>query len=219
MADTIDDVKTGQHAISEARVHTDVHGASSARISVQQRRALTGVFLRVLSDTWRTVSKSERSPEAVRANGERHIRVNLRNESPFIGPRTQTPYCDNSIHSNRFTIWNFLPWQIYIQFSKFANFYFLCVSIIQLLPSVSTTGRYTTLIPLLIFVGISMLREGIDDIRRSRQDHEENHRKTCVLTAVSSPGPETASEIMGTSSSSDISWRGKVPLDRLPTTF
>lgn len=54
--------------------------------------------------------------------------------------------------------------------------YFLCVSIMQMIPSWSTTGSYTTIIPLLIFISISMGREAFDDWRRHRQDKEENNR-------------------------------------------
>lgn len=46
----------------------------------------------------------------------------------------------------------------------------------QMIPSWSTTGTYTTIIPLLFFISISMFREGFDDWRRHRQDKEENNR-------------------------------------------
>jgi phospholipid-translocating ATPase len=46
----------------------------------------------------------------------------------------------------------------------------------QMIPSWSTTGSFTTIIPLMIFMSISMGREGFDDWRRHRQDKEENNR-------------------------------------------
>jgi phospholipid-translocating ATPase len=46
----------------------------------------------------------------------------------------------------------------------------------QLIPSWSTTGSYTTIIPLMVFMSISMGREGFDDWRRHRQDKTENNR-------------------------------------------
>ncbi|KAJ5126017.1 hypothetical protein N7526_008194 [Penicillium atrosanguineum] len=66
-------------------------------------------------------------------------------------------------------------------FTKMANFYFLIVAILQMVPGLSTTGTYTTIVPLLIFVGISMGKEGFDDWRRYRLDKEENNRFACVL--------------------------------------
>lgn len=91
------------------------------------------------------------------------------------------PYISNVIRSSRYTLLNFFPRQLLAQFSKLANFYFLSVSILQMIPGLSTTGTYTTIVPLLIFVGISMAKEGYDDIRRWRLDKEENNRDTLVL--------------------------------------
>src|SRR6202012_253678 len=81
----------------------------------------------------------------------------------------------------RYTPWNFVPKQLVAQFGKLANFYFLCISILQMIPGLSTTGSYTTIIPLFIFVSLSMAKEGYDDIRRHRLDKEENERTAQVL--------------------------------------
>lgn len=56
----------------------------------------------------------------------------------------------------------------------------------QMIPSWSTTGTYTTIIPLLFFISISMFREGFDDWRRHRQDKEENNRTVLVARLNSS---------------------------------
>ena len=123
----------------------------------------------------------------------RHISLDLQGETLLIDDRTRTPYVDNTVRSSRYTSWNFFPRQLFAQFSKLANFYFLCVSVVQMIPTVSTTGRYTTLVPLLFFVGISMLKEGHDDLRRSRLDKEENDRTASVSRAlrVASPAKDT----------------------------
>lgn len=42
---------------------------------------------------------------------------------------------------------------------------------------------YTTIVPLLFFVALSMAKEGVDDIRRNRLDKEENNRTAFVLHA------------------------------------
>jgi phospholipid-translocating ATPase len=89
----------------------------------------------------------------------------------------------NTIRSSRYTAWNFLPRQLFAQFSKLANFYFLCVSILQMIPNLSTTGTYTTIVPLLFFVSVSIAKEGYDDLRRYRLDKAENNRDAKVLHA------------------------------------
>jgi phospholipid-translocating ATPase len=111
----------------------------------------------------------------------RHINLDFSDPSIPIDERTGTPYISNVIRSSRYTLLNFFPRQLLAQFSKLANFYFLTVSILQMIPGLSTTGTYTTIVPLLIFVGISMAKEGYDDVRRWRLDKEENNRDTLAL--------------------------------------
>jgi phospholipid-translocating ATPase len=51
----------------------------------------------------------------------------------------------------------------------------------QMIPGWSTTGNYTTIIPLSFFLSLSMAREGYDDWRRRRQDKVENNKDARVL--------------------------------------
>lgn len=99
----------------------------------------------------------------------------------LIDERSGEPYCNNSIKSSKYTLINFLPKQLKAQFSKVANCYFMIVAIMQMIPSWSTTGHYTTIIPLLIFISISIAREGFDDWKRHIQDKEENNKVSIVI--------------------------------------
>ncbi|KAI1620105.1 phospholipid-translocating ATPase [Exophiala viscosa] len=112
----------------------------------------------------------------------RHVRVRVLQSEDALDERTGKPYINNLIRSCRYTPLNFIPRQLMAQFGKLANFYFLCVSVLQMIPGFSTTGTYTTIIPLLVFVAISMAKEGYDDVRRHRLDKEENERTTKVLS-------------------------------------
>lgn len=111
----------------------------------------------------------------------RHVLVNSACNGPNVDERTGHSYINNFIRSCRYTPLNFVPRQLWAQFGKLANFYFLCISILQMIPGLSTTGTYTTIIPLLLFVCISMAKEGYDDLRRYRLDREENERVALVL--------------------------------------
>ncbi|KAL2163003.1 hypothetical protein VTH06DRAFT_6839 [Thermothelomyces fergusii] len=113
----------------------------------------------------------------------RHIplKPGLVRRKPLKDERTGRPYVSNFIRSSRYTLWNFLPKQLFFQFSKLANFYFLVIGILQMIPGLSTTGTYTTIGPLLAFVALSMAKEGYDDYRRYRLDKLENRSLVCVL--------------------------------------
>lgn len=70
----------------------------------------------------------------------RHIDLDPSTKEALIDERTGSQYISNYIRSSRYTAWNFVPRQLFAQFSKLANFYFLCVSILQMIPGLSTTG-------------------------------------------------------------------------------
>lgn len=117
----------------------------------------------------------------------RHVSLDPSRKEPLIDERTNQPYITNWIRSTRYSAWNFLPRQLIAQFSKLANAYFLCISILQLIPGLSTTGTYTTIAPLLVFVTIAIAKEGYDDLRRYRLDKAENNRETQVLRSSQTP--------------------------------
>lgn len=121
----------------------------------------------------------------------RHIPIDSSRQTTLIDARTGHAYIDNFIKSSKYTIWNFLPRQLFAQFSKLANFYFLTVSILQMIPGLSTTGRYTTFAPLMFFVSLSMGKEGYEDLRRHRLDKAENNRMVNVLSCLATEtGPD-----------------------------
>ncbi|KAG7879865.1 hypothetical protein KL905_001358 [Ogataea polymorpha] len=107
--------------------------------------------------------------------------TNKKGEVLLLDNRTNQPYVNNVITSSKYTLLSFLPRQLIAQFSKLANCYFMTVAILQLIPSWSTTGTSTTIIPLSIFISISILREGWDDLRRHKLDKVENNKPGTVL--------------------------------------
>ncbi|KAI8318958.1 phospholipid-translocating P-type ATPase [Martensiomyces pterosporus] len=94
-------------------------------------------------------------------------------------------YPKNAISTARYNVVTFLPAQLAAQFSKVANVYFLFIAALQQVPGWSTTGRWSTVLPLCIFISLSIAHEGFDDLRRHRMDHAENTQRTRVLKNMS----------------------------------
>ncbi|KAF2126357.1 phospholipid-translocating P-type ATPase [Dothidotthia symphoricarpi CBS 119687] len=139
----------------------------------------------------------------------RHIYLEPARTMPLIDERTTQPYTSNWIRSTRYSAWNFVPRQLVAQFSKLANFYFLVISILQMIPGLSTTGTYTTIVPLMFFVTISIAKEGYDDLRRYRLDRAENNREARVLRVSSLPEAQRGPTKRGSSvdsSSETLTW-------------
>ncbi|KAF5017791.1 hypothetical protein F66182_10255 [Fusarium sp. NRRL 66182] len=111
----------------------------------------------------------------------RRIPLELEHETPLIDARRGLAYVSNSIRTSRYTVWDFIPKQLFFQFSRVGNFYFLCVGVPQMVPGLSTTGSYTTILPLLFFVLLTIVKEGYDDYRRYRLDKIENAGFATVL--------------------------------------
>ena len=121
----------------------------------------------------------------------RHIPLDASRRTPLIDERTNKEYTTNWIRSTRYSAWDFVPRQLFAQFRKLANFYFLAISILQMIPGLSTTGTYTTIVPLMFFVALSIAKEGYDDLRRHKLDKIENNREAKVLR---SDGDRTSRE-------------------------
>jgi phospholipid-translocating ATPase len=113
----------------------------------------------------------------------RHIPLSPTGVDPggLIDERSNKAYISNFIRSSRYTVYDFVPKQLVFQFSKLGNFYLLVMGILQVIPGLSTVGRYTTIAPLAGFVAFSMAKEGYDDYRRYQLDKAENRSMTWVL--------------------------------------
>ena len=103
----------------------------------------------------------------------------------FFGPESgklnTEEYKSNQITTARYNVLTFVPVQLFEQFKKVANIYFLFIGLLQQVPGLSPTGQFTTIGPLAIFITLSMIRELYDDVIRHRQDRRENERETQVL--------------------------------------
>ncbi|KAF6811206.1 phospholipid-transporting atpase [Colletotrichum sojae] len=130
--------------------------------------------------SWSLKSLLQRSPSSSSQDG-RHIPIRLGAAAQLRDARRGKPYISNAIKTSKYNILDFLPRQLLYQFSRLANAYMLAISILQMIPGFSTTGNFTTLIPLVIFMALIISKEGYYDFKRHRQDVAENNRQAVVL--------------------------------------
>ncbi|KAJ0417413.1 hypothetical protein BJY00DRAFT_289532 [Aspergillus carlsbadensis] len=90
-------------------------------------------------------------------------------------------FVDNHVSTAKYNIITFLPKFLYEQFSKYANLFFLFTAVLQQIPNVSPTNRYTTIGPLLIVLMVSAIKELVEDYKRRTSDKSLNYSKTQVL--------------------------------------
>ncbi|THW87570.1 phospholipid-translocating P-type ATPase [Aureobasidium pullulans] len=90
-------------------------------------------------------------------------------------------YVDNHVSTSKYNFATFLPKFLFEQFSKYANLFFLFTAVLQQIPGVSPTSRYTTIVPLGIVLLVSAGKEMVEDSRRKSQDRQLNTSKARVL--------------------------------------
>ena len=78
---------------------------------------------------------------------------------------------DNIITTSKYNILTFIPKGLLYQFSRLSNIYFLFTAIIQSIPLISPLTSLTAIIPLIFVLGVSMIREGIEDLVRKNYDN------------------------------------------------
>ena len=90
-------------------------------------------------------------------------------------------YCNNYVSTTKYNIISFFPVCLFMQFLRFANIYFLLTAVLQSLPAVSPLQPYSAIAPLCFVLLISLIREGVEDFYRYRNDMKLNNRSVEVL--------------------------------------
>uniref|UniRef100_A0A672NDC0 Phospholipid-transporting ATPase n=1 Tax=Sinocyclocheilus grahami TaxID=75366 RepID=A0A672NDC0_SINGR len=95
-----------------------------------------------------------------------------------------TKFCDNHVSTAKYGILTFLPRFLYEQIRRAANAFFLFIALMQQIPDVSPTGRYTTLVPLIFILTVAGIKEIIEDYKRHKADNTVNKKKTTVKNKI-----------------------------------
>ena len=85
---------------------------------------------------------------------------------------------DNRIDTTKYNIITFLPKALIIQFVRLANIYFLVSAILQCIPIISPLAPASAVVPLIIVLSVSIIREGIEDYSRAKLDQQQNNEPT-----------------------------------------
>ncbi|CAH9123163.1 unnamed protein product [Cuscuta epithymum] len=89
---------------------------------------------------------------------------------------------DNYVQTTKYTAVNFIPKSLFEQFRRVANIYFLVVAFVSFSPLAPYTAS-SVLFPLMVVIGATMAKEGVEDWKRRSQDVEANNRKVLVCTS------------------------------------
>ena len=91
--------------------------------------------------------------------------------------------CTNEIKTSKYTALNFLPLNLFYQFSKIANIYFLMIGVMQMIPEITISGGIPVIfMPLSFVVLVSGVKDFFEDLKRKQSDKEVNGMEAEVLT-------------------------------------
>ena len=88
---------------------------------------------------------------------------------------------DNTITTTKYNVLTFIPKGLLFQFCRLSNVYFLFTAIIQSIPLISPLTSVTAIIPLIFVLGISLIREALEDLVRKNYDNLNNQEEVIVL--------------------------------------
>ncbi|KAM0986971.1 hypothetical protein ACFXTH_011173 [Malus domestica] len=125
-----------------------------------------------------TCGKSSMRDEHSQIGGPGFSRVVYCNEPESFEAQMQN-YGDNYVRSTKYTLATFLPKSLFEQFRRVANFYFLVTGILSF-TALAPYSAVSAIIPLIIVISATMVKEGIEDWHRKQQDIEVNNRKVKV---------------------------------------
>uniref|UniRef100_A0A8C8HVC8 Phospholipid-transporting ATPase n=1 Tax=Oncorhynchus tshawytscha TaxID=74940 RepID=A0A8C8HVC8_ONCTS len=77
----------------------------------------------------------------------------------FLNQPQFTKFCSNHVSTAKYNVLTFLPRFLYSQFRRAANSFFLFIALLQQIPDVSPTGRWTTLVPLLFILVVAAVKD------------------------------------------------------------
>ncbi|KAL2084185.1 hypothetical protein ACEWY4_019703 [Coilia grayii] len=106
---------------------------------------------------------------------ERKVRANDREYNEKF------QYASNCIVTSKYNIITFLPVNLFEQFQEVANTYFLFLLILQLIPQISSLSWFTTIVPLVLVLSITAVKDATDDYFRHKSDNQVNNRQSQVL--------------------------------------
>lgn len=86
----------------------------------------------------------------------------------------------NVVKTTKYSIWNFLPKNLFEQFHRFANIYFLLIAVLNWVPAVKAFAKEITMIPLLFVLSVTLVKDLYEDQRRRRSDAQVNNSECFV---------------------------------------
>ncbi|KAK7905047.1 hypothetical protein WMY93_017654 [Mugilogobius chulae] len=92
-------------------------------------------------------------------------------------------YKGNAIRTTKYSLLTFIPMNLFQQFHRAANLYFLFLALLNWVPVVEAFQKEITMIPLVLVLLVIAIKDALEDYRRYVFDKRINHNTTKVYCA------------------------------------
>lgn len=83
--------------------------------------------------------------------------------------------CNNKIRTTKYTLLSFIPKNLFEQFHRIANIYFIFIVLLNWVPAVNAFGKEIAMLPVLFVLGVTAIKDLFEDRRRHLSDKRINN--------------------------------------------
>lgn len=129
------------------------------------------------------VEKEDSSKSKTPAGQRRTLYVNIPLPTGLLDTKGDPTirYVRNKVRTSKYTILTFVPKNLFEQFRRAANIYFLALVVLQLFSVFGAPNPQIGMLPLLAILGMTAIKDGVEDWRRARLDNEVNNSAATKL--------------------------------------
>ncbi|XP_066478678.1 phospholipid-transporting ATPase VA [Tiliqua scincoides] len=123
-------------------------------------------------------ARKRRRKKKKEARRSRTVRSNLRPPGPEAEPPSRP--APNRVKTTKYTALSFLPKNLFEQFHRLANVYFVFIALLNFVPAVNAFQPELALAPVLFILAVTAVKDLWEDYSRYRSDQEINHMECLV---------------------------------------
>ncbi|KAG8544494.1 hypothetical protein GDO81_022393 [Engystomops pustulosus] len=133
-----------------------------------------------------TARRRKKRRKSKKDNKARSVRSNLLYEATgkTAAENPNRQYAGNSIKTTKYTALSFLPKNLFEQFHRLANVYFVFIALLNFVPAVNAFKPELALAPVLFILAVTAIKDLWEDYRRYRSDKEINHMDCLVYCRI-----------------------------------
>lgn len=94
----------------------------------------------------------------------------------------RTVLASNRLKTTKYTALSFLPKNLFEQFHRLANVYFVFIALLNFVPAVNAFQPELALAPVLFILAVTAIKDLWEDYSRYRSDKEINHMECLVYS-------------------------------------